>query len=257
MALDSKTLDALLARMRSASTGCAEPDTTDEKPAREVSAVALGAEKTVRGAKAPRKSAEAPQAADAPKSPIVVAEPLPPLTAEGFMRAIKLAGWRQRKHPKTGEPVVNEHGAPVLGPTTDDAKRADERAALVRFGGFDKQTPHGTQVSNAMRRAKLALDSSLGGDGKVKRSAPTVAGVVAGACNQAEKVRLHLEADLRAAIATVANLSRDDASLPVPGQFDAAGFAKCIALSDDEREALLAHAEKDLAEVRAALARLG
>ena len=74
--------------------------------------------------------------------------------------------------------------------------REDEINAIALFMGYNRKEVHGVQLEAARRRALLLVKPYLGGDGKVSRAAPTVAGYVAG--NGAEQAPKRLLADLEA-----------------------------------------------------------
>lgn len=251
-------LARLAAMMEDARAGY-DPTAVEEKPSRTVTPVALGAEKTVKGEKR-----------DA-KRPAVIVPTEPPLDAAGFLAAVKVAGFRPRKHAAdatlpdgrkvaAGDVVTRPDGTPVLGPTSYAEKRSDEIAALRRFGGYDAKQDHGAILAAAVRRAKLALDGALGGDGKVPRTPPTVAGYVKGACDHNAKVVAHLEADVRSLVEQVAFFSKPGALVPVfkldgSAVMNAAGFAQKVPISEDDRMDLLAYYEEKLSEAKQALYR--
>lgn len=219
---------------------------TPNKP--QIQAVKLGEEKTVRGAKVEKKVQ--------PEIPVG-----PQYQPTEFLQAVKFAGFVQAK--REGEPVFRPDGSPVMIAGGDySAKRKDEIAALRRFGGYDPKLNHGEQLANAMRKARLALDPALGGDGRVKRTAPTVAGFVAGVCDHSAKVKAHLDADLRRISESIAFYSKPGVLTPCfngdgTPRMDEAGFQVKVPIDEDDRLGLLELYEEELAEVRKALVRAG
>lgn len=175
---------ARLAALIAASLGTS-PVESEETPVKQIKRIALGSEKAVRGEKRDAKVAAA-------------LPPVEPIDAAGFLALLKIAGMVPAKRPKTGEPVVRADGTPVFVASGGyPAKRADEVTALRRFGMYDAKGDHGAQLAAATRKARMALDPSLGGDGKVPRTAPTVAGYVAGVYDATARTIGTLKAEIR------------------------------------------------------------
>lgn len=250
-------LTRFAAMVEDARMGYTAPKAEETPNASIVTPVALGTEKTVHGAKAPRKDPKAPTAKDAPKTDTVETVnpyPIGSLDAIGFIQAIKLAGWRPRMKDD-GKPLTRADGSPILGPTTEINKRADEHIAIQRFIGWDKKELHGTQLSNAQRKARLALDPSLGGNGVPKRHDPTIAGYVAGSCDAVAKRVAHLEAEERKIVGEIAYLQTPGCMIPVfdaegKARVDAAGFQIRMPMDEDDRLLMLELQNESLVAVQ-------
>ena len=139
--------------------------------------------------------AEAKRIAKAPTAPVPTPEFVPCYsTATIFLLSIKRAGFRPSINPETNETRIGPNGPIML---RDSSKvREDEINAIALFMGYNRKEVHGVQLEAARRRALLLVKPYLGGDGKVSRAAPTVAGYVAG--NGAEQAPKRLLADLEA-----------------------------------------------------------
>ena len=124
-------------------------------------------------------------------------------TATIFLLSIKRAGFRPSINPETKTIQIGANGAPVF--LRDASKvREDEINAVATFMGYDRRQLHGVQLEAARRRALLLVKPYLGGDGKVKRTAPSVAGYVAG--NGAEQAQDRLLGDLNAKLRVLVDL---------------------------------------------------
>lgn len=118
-----------------------------------------------------------------------VPENLPQLSGEEFLAAIRAAG-------------------KVAGNDRKDA----ERCVLERFGGYDFGTGHGTQIDNAMRRAKTMIHGT--GPDVTKVYGPAY---VKGLPNAEKKGVLNLTGRLQLSLEEAANLRksmRDGVSSP-------------------------------------------
>lgn len=123
-------------------------------------------------------------------------------TATIFLLSIKRAGFRPSINPETNETRIGPNGPIML---RDSSKvREDEINAIALFMGYNRKEVHGVQLEAARRRALLLVKPYLGGDGKVSRAAPTVAGYVAG--NGAEYALQRLLADLEAKLRVCVDL---------------------------------------------------
>jgi hypothetical protein len=122
-------------------------------------------------------------------------------TATIFLLSIKRAGFRPVIDTATSEIRLGNNGAPIL--LRDAGKvRDDEVNAIAIFMGYDRKTIHGVQLEAARRRAMILVKPYLGGDGKVKRTAPSVAGYVAGsgAAHAPDRLLADLNAKLRVCV---------------------------------------------------------
>jgi len=168
------------------------------------SPVVVKVEKTMSKAEA-AKIAKGPTAERLKVAPAV----LPPVsfvpcytTATIFLLSIKRAGFRPSINPETNETRIGPNGPIML---RDSSKvREDEINAIALFMGYNRKEVHGVQLEAARRRALLLVKPYLGGDGKVSRTAPTVAGYVAG--NGAEQAPKRLLADLEAKLRVCVDL---------------------------------------------------
>jgi hypothetical protein len=167
------------------------------------------------------KIAKAPKAPKVEKSTVAAAEPVEVVqnaeTALLFHDAIKAAGFRQATNDD-GEPAFypapNDH-KPRMLPRDAKLEENDKIAALVKFTGRyqeGKGAPTlAMQLDQASHRATVLINPSLGGEGRKPRTAPTVAGFVAGsaAANADDRFLNRLKGDQRSLMDVYAKAAKD------------------------------------------------
>lgn len=149
------------------------------------------------------------------------------LDAAGFILALRNAGQIEKK---------NEAGITVKLHDANKS-RLDQIQAIAAFVGYDYQIPLGTQLDRARQKAQFILRPVK----TESRVAATVAGYVAGMPNGTEKVVMDLQARIKMAEDTIAELEK-------AAEFSTDGTVKAtkMALATVESERI-AHMRRDLA----------
>ena len=151
------------------------------------------------------------KAAEAPPEKVLDAS-----TSAIFLAAIKVAGMRENEHG-----VKTRDFTKVLG---------DEKEAIRAFCGYFPSLPHGIQLDNATRRAKMLVNPSLGQNRK--RVDNTVKGFVAGLPDHEEKRIQDLLARQRLAISEMQDKDSPEPVktlaearlIPIQEELDALGY---------------------------------